>query len=355
MLKNLTSGQLFLISLATVILLIAAFSLFLLQDPTAPLPFALAPTTGSPTAPPPTNTLAIQPSDTPIPTRQTSYTPFATLLTPENLTPSPTVGTGTITPNPSQATQPGGATPSVTSTRSSTHVPSSTSPFTLTPTSSNLTTTPTITETLAPGYVAVTGQVLRNATPIANVKVEFKDDVAPRQSNTDQSGHYRFFTLAPGAAFSLTFRQSDNPQLTPPAEITSLASIEGSLPTGVNPIDLPDLELSILQDGSTFELMTPVAGAAYPASIITSSNPLQFTWADYHTGVTYRIELGLNGSDQPLWSSPSINSMNYMWDGTLSDGRHVSEGDYWWRVSAIKTANGYTISVCTHTWDLTFY
>ena len=75
--KNLTKNQILLIVIATVLLLLAAFSFYLLQDPTAPLPFVPPPPTSTFTPLPATPTDTPTPSATPIPTRRTSYTPFA--------------------------------------------------------------------------------------------------------------------------------------------------------------------------------------------------------------------------------------------------------------------------------------
>jgi len=344
MIKNLTPNQLLLITMATVLLLLAAFSFYLLQNPSAPLPFAPQPATytSTPLSPSPTNTTA--PTSTNIPTRQTSYTPFATLSTPnpESTTENP------LTSVPSGTTPPGNLTGSATI------IPSSTSPHTGTPASTTITPSPTITGTLTAGEYGVTGRVIKNGTPVANAVVEFQDDVAPRQSTTNSGGHYWFSTLAPGTTFSLTFNQGDNPQLTPASEIASLAWIEGTLPTGINTIDLPDFEISTYLNGMIFQLQTPVDGATYSAAAISSSNPIQFIWSLYNLGVSYHVELGPNASDQPIWTSSEAASNNLMWNGTLDDGTHISQGAYWWRVAATKSLGNYTLVVYTQQWDILF-
>ncbi|MDD1679488.1 MAG: hypothetical protein LUO93_09955, partial [Methanomicrobiales archaeon] len=77
MLKNLTQNQILLIALSTVLLILAALSFYLLQDPSAPLLFSpQATSTLVPVLPSPTSTP--EPTYTSSPTRQTSYTPFAT-------------------------------------------------------------------------------------------------------------------------------------------------------------------------------------------------------------------------------------------------------------------------------------
>ena len=347
MIKNLTSNQLLLIAMAAVLLLLAAFSFYLLQDPSAPLPFAPPPATNTstPLSSSPTSTTA--PTSTSIPTRQTSYTPFATLSTSTPELPSQ-ASDQTLTAAPNGSTTPPGLaiTPTV--------VPSGTSQFTVTPSSANITPSPMITGTLTAGEYGVTGRVIQNGTPIAHGVVEFQDDVAPRQASTNSGGHYWFITLAPGTTFTLTFNQGDNPRLTPASEIASLAWIQGTLPTGVNIIDLPDFEISVNLGGMNFELLTPVDGATYSAGAITSSNPIQFIWSLYSLGGSYHVELGPNGSNQPIWTSNQITSTNVMWDGSLDDDTHISQGAYWWRVAVTKSLGNYVLYLFTQRFDILF-
>jgi hypothetical protein len=374
MIKNLTTNQLILFVMASALLLIAAFSFYLLQNPSAPLPFIPPPATNTPTS----LSIALEQTvvqKTPTPTRHTSYTPLFPYLTstpgtnvasPSQLTtpepgtvvpglPSPnpqstqTVipGQGTVSPgpypNPLPISSPG--TPVFTSTpQTGTVSPSPTSRF-----------TPTATKTLAAGEIAVTGRVIQNGTPIPNVVVSFADDVAPRQSITNPGGHYSFITLAPGADFILTFKQSDNPGLTPAANIASLEKIEGTLPTNTNPIDIPDLEVSINLGGALFQPITPADGSSYSASAISASNPLQFSWSYYSQGGSYKVELGPNGVDQPTWSSSQLVLASIMWDGTLTDGTHISAGNYWWRVVVTRSLGNYVQLIYTQQYDLAFH
>ncbi|HSB67079.1 MAG TPA: hypothetical protein VLD65_10900 [Anaerolineales bacterium] len=359
MIKNLTSNQLLLLALAGVVLLIAAFSFYLLQDPSAPLPFVPPPPTSTQKPPPPSETPLATFTVTPVPTRQTSYTPFASTYTPSSGTPSSVIPTTitppgatasqrntTSTPNPSKTAVPGATTPAQSPARSAT--------LTVISTSSAATPTPTQTTTLSPGEIGVTGRVLQNGTPVAYVIVSFEDDVAPRQSTTTQGGHYSFTTLAPGTTFLLTFNQKDNPQLTPVNEITSQAWIKGTLPMNVNPIDLPDFEISLNQNDMLFELQSPMDGAAYSASVISQAIQLQFIWSFYGLGGSYHLELGPNGSDQPILTSGQLTSSYLMWDGTLDDGTHISEGAYWWRVAVTKSLGNYVEVIFTQRWDLLF-
>jgi hypothetical protein len=339
MTKNLTPAQLLLIALAGILLLLAAFSLLLLQDSSAPLLFSQPPATLTATPPPSSQTMISTP--TPFPTRQTSYTPFATLLAPPESTISPATSPGAPfhTPTPHRL---------ATSTRTSTP-PSTTR--TITPTNSP---SPAITTTLAPGEVGVTGRIVKNGTPVANAIVEFMDDVAPRVSSTNPSGSYWFVTLAPGAEFRLTFYQADNPQVTPAADITSLAWLDGYLPSNTNPVNLPDFELNLNLNGMLFELQLPIDSAEYSASMISSSHTIPFIWSLYSQGGSYHIELGLEDDDQPVWTSQQIASTNFPWDGTLDDGTHITAGTYWWRVAVTRSLGNYIQVVFTQPLEIIF-
>jgi hypothetical protein len=346
MIKNLTSSQLLLIAIAAVLLLLAAFSFYLLQDPSAPLPFAPPPGTSSSTPLPPPPTVTPVPTVLQ-PTRQTSYTPLAAFVTPN---------TGTASESPTQSgTSLSSETASPTSsTLTPTSRPPGTPSSTVVPSSATSTTSPTATGTLSPGEYGVTGRVVQNGTAVANVVVEFADDVAPRQATTNPSGHYWFITFAPGVNFTLTFKQSDNLRLTPTPQVASLAWIEGTMPTGVNIIDLPDLEVSINLNGIAFELLSPADGSTYSASSISTSNPIQFNWSLYSQGGTYMVQLGPNSSDVPIWSSSQLSSTSYMWNGTLNDGTHISQGSYWWRVSVTKSLGNYILVVFTQQFHIQF-
>jgi hypothetical protein len=350
MIKNLTTNQLLLVALAAVLLLIAAFAFFLLENPTAPLPFAPPPATNTPTSPSSAIDATAIPN-TPTPTRRTSYTPLFPYETPTPGTPSASTtqlmpteqGTVQATlpyPNPPQPSPP--STLVITGTPpTGTSGPSPTSGA-----------SPTATRTLTAGEVSVTGRVLKNGTPVPNVVVSFEDDVAARQSTTNTGGHYSFITLAPGTYCILTFEQSDNPGLTPTTEIASLAWITGALPTNTNPIEIPDLEVSINLNEMIFQPNTPVDGAAYSANIISVTNPLQFSWSLYSVGGSYSVELGPNGEDQPVWISGQVTSTSTMWNGTLADGTHITTGNYWWRVAVTKSLGNYSFVVYTQLYDL---
>jgi hypothetical protein len=340
MIKNLTSHQLLLFGLAGVVLLIAAVSFYLLQDPLAPLPFAPPPATGTPTPLSPSETSLSTATDTPVPTRQTSYTPFASTYTPTSGFPSPVMPT-TTTPIPSTTITPSQTPPTELITPS----PTSTLSRTL---------TPTLTATLSLGETGVTGRVLQNGIPVAGAVVLFQDDASERQSTTNPGGHYWFTTLAPGTSFLMTFLQSDNPQLTPATEISPLAWIEGSLPTSVNPINLPDFDISLNQNAILFALQSPTDGTTYFASVISYANPIQFIWSPYGLGGSYHIEMGLQGSEELVWTSSEIGPTNTMWDGTLSDGSHITAGSYWWQVAVTKSLGNYVEVIYTQPWDLLF-
>ena len=346
--KYISSHQIILMALATLLLLLAAFSFYLLQDPTAPLPFALPPPSSTITPLPPSPSFTPEPSSTIVPTRQTSYTPFASPAITRSTSPTqatvipPTAVlepgvTGTI------STVPGGTTTPRSPTNTSTIQPLVTSSV-----------SPTASQTLMAGEYLVTGRSVLYETPMANAVIVFSDDNPSRKSNTDTGGHYSFITLAPGTTFTLVFDKDNNPQLTADPEIVPLAWIEGTLPTGINPIELPDLELSLNIEGMVFRLVTPADGAVFSAAVISPANPLQFIWAFYYLGDSYYVELGPNGSDEPVWVSTNTTSTNMMWNGTLDDGSHISDGDYWWRVGVNKSLGNYKFIAYTPKWDLVF-
>ncbi len=346
MIKNLTTNQLLLIALAAVLLLVAAFSFYLLQNPNGPLPFVPPPATSSST---PIVLIETAVPITPTPTHRISYTPLFAFQTPRLGTPSG---------SPSQVTTPGTVAPTPVPSTTVQPTPGGTQPFTGTPpsatSSATSSTSPTATSTLAAGYVRVTGRVVQNGTPVPNVVVSFADDTAARSSTTIAGGHYSFITLAPGSDFILTFKQSNNPGLTPAAEIVSIGWIEGTLPADVNPIDLPDLEISLNLSGMLFALIAPEDGAAYSAGAINASNPIQFSWSLYNQGGSYSVALGPAGSDQPTWVSNQLASTSYMWDGTLTDGTHITAGNYWWRVAVKKSQGNYVVVLYTQPSDISF-
>jgi hypothetical protein len=350
MIKNLTTNQLILIALAALLLLISAFSFYLLQNPLAELPFGLLPATSSPTA----NVLAseqVSVPNTPTPTHHISYTPLAAFFTPSLGTPSE-LATQVITPGLVTAS------PAIAPTTPSHPYPIGTQVNTVTTPSGTVSPSPTsratATKTLSTGEIRVTGRLVKNSTAVPNVVVTFEDDVAPRQSTTNAGGHYSFVTLAPGTNFILTFKQSENPSLSSLTDIASIETIEGTLPNNANPIDFPDLELSINLAGMIFEPLSPVDGAAYSAAAISTANPLQFNWSLYSQGGSYSVELGPNGANQPTWTSAQLASTSYMWPGTMTDGSHVPAGNYWWRVAVTKSLSGYVQVIYTQQFDLTF-
>lgn len=338
--------------MAALLLLMAAFSFYLLQDPTAGLPFAPPPATSTSTPPIPSITQsALPPTQTP--TRQTSYTPLAAFRTPNPFTPAEiTASAAALTP-PTLAPP---NTPIITLQPSDTQTqPIPTTPAaTTTPTATRTAVAGSPTATLSQGEYGVTGRVVQNGTPVPGVIVEFADDTAPRQSDTNSEGDYWFITLAPGTDYTLTFYQADNPNLTPPSEVASLAWLKGTLSNGGNIIELPDLEVSINLSGNIFELTSPDDGASVSATAISASIPLRFEWSSYNQNGSYHIELGPDGSNIPIWSSSQQAQTYYMWDGTLDDDSHITQGTYWWRVAVTKSLGNAILVVFTQPFVLIF-
>jgi hypothetical protein len=336
--KNFTKNQAILIAIATLLLLLAAFSFYLLQDLSAPLP-STPPTPSSTATPlPPSPSYTPEPSSTSLPTHKTSYTPFASPPVSETGTPPESTSTSeTASPVPSGTINP--ALP----TNTSTIQPNLT-----------ITVSPTASQTLSAGEYEIRGRVVQNNTPVANVVVEFSDDAPARKGTTSPGGHYSFITLAPGSSFYLMFKQAENPQLTPASEIASFAWLEGTLPNGTDLISLPDLEVSLNVGGMTFAQQTPANGDTFSAAVINGANPIQFSWTVYNQGDSYYIELGVNGSEDPILTSPDNVSTNWMWNGTLDDGSHISAGNYWWRVAVNKSLGDYIFIAFTQKSDLIF-
>lgn len=346
MLKNLSQNQILLIALATLLLILAAASFYLLQNPYAPLPFAPQPSeTVTLIVPSPSYTP--EPSSTSIPTRQTSYTPFTKATTATSIVATETPLTpSTASPGPSGT--PSTLSPGITST------PQPTGSQVGTPTPATTTLSPTPSQTLTSGEYEVTGRILQNGTPVPNAVVWFEDDVAGRQTTTDSGGHYSFTTLAPGTHFTLTFDQADNHQIVPAPLVASLASFEGTLPTGIDTIQFPDLEISLNIENMMFQSITPVDGATYSAAFISSANPIQFVWSLYGHGGSYHLELGPNTNETPSWTSSQLASTSYMWDGTLNNDAHISEGAYWWRVAVTTSLGAYVLHLYAQPLDILF-
>lgn len=49
-----------------------------------------------------------------------------------------------------------------------------------------------------------------------------------------------------------------------------------------------------------------------------------------------------------------LPSTNMMWNGTLDDGTHISQGAYWWRVAATKSLGNYVQVIFTQQSDIQF-
>jgi hypothetical protein len=350
-----TSNELLvLIGLIAFIFLLAALGLFMLSSPgRSSLPEA----SSSPGQVASART--ITPEDTGgtlTNTPRTSYTPFATRLTviPEAPTefPAPTeppaiestpgsaTPTATTGPYPPPATQPVDATPTPTLANST---PSATPVYTLTPGPS---------PTLAPGQTGISGRVVQNNAPLAGVVVSFRDDQPSRTAVTDAQGRYWFTTLAIGIDFVLTFEQATNPQLASSTQIASTALIYGYLPTSTTVVNLPDLEISVVLNGLTFEPTIPVDGAVFNATNITNNNPIQLAWTAYPQVEYYYAELSSLNTDELLWGSENTTLTNVMFDGTLDDGTKITAGSYYWVVAANRPSGNYYLTIYSQLRDI---
>ncbi len=338
-----TSFELLLIGLAALIFLLAALGLFLVQNPQTPLPWAKTATF----SPLPSTTFTQQIAiGTPPPslTPRTSYTPFATRLTIEahSTSPSPdSTPTADITPSASDTAGP--SPTGATETSTPTFFPGTSQPTN----TSTYTPIPTASATLSPGEFGISGRVVLNGSPIAGVSVSFRDDQPTRSSLTDAQGHYWFTTYAIGVDFLLSFEQRNNPQYSPTTLFASTALLYGYLPSGSSVITLPDLEISLVLNGQSFEPALPIEDATYSSTVITSANPIQFTWTSYYQAVFYYVELSPSDNDLLLWGSENATSTNVMFNGTLDDGTHIAAGTYDWFVAANRAVNDYTLTVYT--------
>ncbi|HSQ16279.1 MAG TPA: carboxypeptidase regulatory-like domain-containing protein [Anaerolineales bacterium] len=347
-----TSNELLvLIGLIAFIFLLAALGLFMLSSPGRSL---LPEASSSPGQMAFTRT--ITPDDTGrtlTNTPRTSYTPFATRLTviPEAPTQAPPIpGTPTITftpvsatptattdPYPLPATQTLNATFTPTSANST---PSATPVYTLTPGPS---------PTLAPGQTGISGRVVQNNAPLAGVVVSFRDDQPTRTAVTDAQGRYWFTTLAIGIDFVLTFEQSTNPQLASSTQIASTALIYGYLPTSGTVVNLPDLEISVVLNGQTFEPTSPVDGAVFSAANLTT---IQLVWTAYPQVEYYYAELSRIDTDELLWGSENTTSTTVMFDGNLDDGTKITAGSYYWVVAANRPSGDYYLTIYSQLRDI---
>jgi hypothetical protein len=350
------TSELLLIGLIAFIFLLAAAVLFLLQRPSTLPPVAVVPSASQASSSTPGMPLPVGASPTAvtpgIPAARTSYTPFATRLTLQaettgQFTPTgSTPGSPTLTPDP--------RTPSPTPTPVTPYPGVQPSPTTIllpgtpSPTATN-TSTPTFspTATLAAGEFGISGRVTLNGVPVAGVTVSFRDDQPSRSAITDSQGRYWFTTYAIGVDFLLSYEQAANPQVTPATSIASAVSLYGYLPSGTTLITLPDLEISLVIAGQSFEPTTPLSGATFSVANITAANPIQFVWTTYNQAQDYYIELCQADNDAILWGSENTTSTNVMFDGILDDSTHITAGSYNWYVAANRVLNDYTITVYT--------
>ena len=346
-----TTLEVLLIGLAAFIFLLAALALFLLQQPHSPSPWAAASTVSQAVFSTHGATMAIG-SSPPTRTPRTSYTPFATRLTLEPeaneqvSTQEPTPAGPTISPDPrtpSPTPTPDIPYPGVQPTPTTALLPGTPSP---TPTS---TSSPTFspTATLAQGEIGISGRVVLNGVPVSGVNVTFRDDQPPRSAVTDSLGRYWFTTYAIGIDFLLSFEQATNLQYSPGTPVASTAILYGYLPSSNTVITLPDLEISLIIAGQSFEPTIPIDGATFSAVNITSSNPLQFVWTTYNQSEYYYVELFTATSDELLWGSEDLTSTNVMFAGILDDATQITAGTYNWYVTANRQLNGYMLTIYT--------
>ena len=345
------------------ILLLAALGLFLVQGLDEPQPgdelslssTITSTTTATPTQTPtatstgtrhPTRTPVLM-TDTPGPT-ETSVPASSPTTSPAATQPAPSVTP--IPTNPPTATQ-APAQPSATHTYTPLPPTATNSPE---PTATTAATaaTATLSPTPLANPILITGRVVDQDTPIANVTISL-DGPTDHTTTTDAEGAYQFQVDWVDEMYYVDFILEANPQLDPSSDYVSWAYIEGYLEEYTEDgIELPDLEISSTPRGNHFEQISPANESSYSAEQITFENPLTFAWNPYPEAVQYWVDLGRQGEENTVWKSMSVMDETADFNGNLTDGTKISEGVYWWAVATLKTEHGFHLLAYTHKWTL---
>lgn len=333
------------------ILLLATLGLFLIQNPEGLMPWEEPTLTPTETLIPPTTTMTETLVPTSTGTRRPTRTPPVYSETPtptETHTPTitSTEPTSTYTPQPSatnastQASNAASATPSNTSpppTITDTPEPSATNPP-----------QPTLTSTPLENPIIVTGRVVDQDNPIANVTITLEGP-SVLTAVTDENGAYQFEVDWVDENFALVFSYESNTHLNPASNYVAWSWIEGIL---IGDLEIPNLEISSAPSGSLFEQLSPANDSSYAASQINKDNPIRFEWTEYPMADQYWIDLGREGEDHPVWSSVAVADLFTDFGGKLNNGSQISEGTYWWAVGTLRTQSGFRFLAYTHNWTL---
>jgi hypothetical protein len=341
------------------ILLLAALGLFLVQGLNGPGEVLVAVTkTGTLTS-----TTTQTPTATSTGTRRPTRTPVLMTDTPgpsETSAPanSPTVAAATTQPAAS-ATQPPASTATASQPAATFTVTNTSPPPAATDTTSpdsTATRTPTVTPTSLAEPLVVTGTVLYQGTPIENVTITLELIVSAQETvilttTSAADGAYKFESGYTNKEYSIVFALGSNPQLTPASNYVAWSWIEGIL---LGDIEAPDLEISSVLDGATFEQISPANGSSYSAEQISSETPLNFEWASYPQAEQYWVDIKLENDEDYFWSSIETLETNVDFDGdsNFAPYHKITPGTYWWAVGSLRVIPGFRILAYTHNWTL---
>ena len=108
-------------------------------------------------------------------------------------------------------------------------------------------------------------------------------------------------------------------------------------------IDVGDLEIGLL--GLEPVQPSPDSSVALPS--ISPGTPLIFEWTAYPQAEAYWLDLvrGDGQAQEIVWKSALVTANSVAFDGRLSNGSHISAGDYEWAVGARRKVGGYDLVV----------
>jgi len=190
----------------------------------------------------------------------------------------------------------------------------------------------------------ITGRLTYNGVPVpAGVAILLEDQYNNplMVGTTGQNGRFTFNNMVVSdQSYTVVFSQELNPQY-PNGQVVSWAWLEPILLANGELENLPDLEISPLG----FEQVSPAPNAVVSAGSISVSSPLWFEWRLYPLASSYWVNLTRGDRQFSVWVSGFTSFTSVPFDGVLSDGTHIQNGDFWWGVGAQKPLSGYTLTV----------
>jgi len=190
----------------------------------------------------------------------------------------------------------------------------------------------------------INGRVTRNGVPVqTGVTILLENQIynTLMSTSTGQEGKFTFNNVPiSNQGYNVVFSQELNPQYAS-GQVVSWAWL-GPIPlTDDDPENLQDLEI----DPLGFTQTNPEPNAEISAATITSGSPLRFEWQSYPSAITYWVNLTRGDRQFSVWASNFTNLTSTFFDGTLFDGTHIQEGDFWWSVGSQRSMGGYTLTV----------